>query len=152
MKLIIQLQGKEKEEAEKCRNIIRKAGETALSFMRIKGKSFSILLTDNEKIRELNKKFRNVDYPTDVIAFPYGEKSSSYLGDIVISFPKAKEQAKIYKEKFEDELARLVIHGVLHLLGETDTTSKSKNRMWEKQEKILTLFKREKFQEEKWGK
>lgn len=139
MKLIIQLQGKE---AERYRNIILKAGKTALSFTGKKGKSFSILLTDNQKIRELNRKFRNVDYPTDVLAFPCGEKRSSYLGDIAISLPKAKEQAKIYKEEFEDELARLVIHGVLHLLGENDNISKSKKRMWDKQERILTLSKR----------
>ncbi len=133
------------EEAEKYRDIILKAGETALSFMGIEEKSFSVLLTDNEKMRELNRKFRNVDYSTDVIAFPYGEKRSSYLGDIAISLTKAKEQAKTYKEEFEDELARLVVHGVLHLLGENNNTSKSKKGMWDKQEKILTLFKRAKF-------
>ena len=145
MKLIIQLQAKGKEEAEKYRNTIRKAGEMALAFLGKQEKSFSILLTDNQKIRELNMKFRNVDKPTDVIAFPYGEKSSTYLGDIAISLHKAKEQSKTYKEKLENELARLVIHGVLHLLGEDDTTSKSKKMMWDKQEKILTLFKKEDF-------
>ena len=57
------------------------------------------MLTDNQEIKKLNKKYRNGDYPTDVLAFPYGEKSSSYIGDIVISLHKAKEQAIKYKEE-----------------------------------------------------
>ncbi len=145
MELIIQLNRKEKKEAEKYRNIILKSCEIALSFLDKKEKSFSVLLTDNQEIKKLNKKYRNGDYPTDVLAFPYGEKSSSYIGDIVISLHKAKEQAITYKEELKNELARLVIHGILHLLGETDTTSKSKKKMWDKQEKILSLLKREKF-------
>ena len=152
MDIDIQLKGEEKEEVEKYRDIILQAGETALSFMGIEEKSFSILLAENRKIKELNRKFRNVDCFTDVIAFPYGEKRSLYLGDIAISLTKAKEQAKTYKEEFEDELARLVIHGVLHLLGEDDTTSKSKKRMWDKQEKILTLFKKTKDKKPKFQK
>ena len=141
MKINIQLQ--EKKEAEKYRNLILCAAEKALLFAGKENKSLSILLTNEEKIRRLNRKFRNVDKPTDVLAFPCGEKHSSYLGDIAISFTQAKRQSKIYKEKFERELARLTIHGVLHLSGETDTTDKSRKRMWDKQEKILASLKTE---------
>jgi len=141
MGMDIQIQ-KKKKEAEKYRDIILQAGEKTLSFMGKKEKSFSVLITDERQIRDLNKQFRNVDYPTDVLAFPSGEKRSPYLGDIAISFTQAKKQAKTYKEKLEDELARLIIHGVLHLLGETDYMPKPKKRMWDKQEKILKLLKR----------
>lgn len=130
-----------KKEADKYRHIIFKACENALLFMGKKRKSLSILITDEKQIRELNKKFRNTDYATDVLAFSSDEKSSTYLGDIAVSLTQAKKQAKEYKEKLEDELARLVIHGVLHLLGETDYTSKTKKRMWDKQEQILKLLK-----------
>lgn len=135
----IQIQGNK--ESKKYKNIILKAVERTLSFMGKKDNSLSVLVTDERGIRALNKKFRNVDSPTDVLAFPAGEKHSSYLGDIAISSTQAKEQAKIYKERLEDELARLVIHGVLHLLGETDTNPNSKRKMWDKQEKILELLK-----------
>ncbi|MCK4905264.1 rRNA maturation RNase YbeY [bacterium] len=135
------IQIQENKKANKYRNIILQAGEKTLSFMGKEKKSLGILITDEHQIRQLNKKFRNTDEPTDVLAFPYGEKRSPYLGDIAISLMQAKEQAKTYKEKLEDELARLVIHGVLHLLGETDYTSKSKEKMWAKQEKILTSLK-----------
>ncbi len=131
MELIIQLNGKEKEEVEKYRSIILKAGKTALLYLDKKEKSLSVLITDERQIRKLNKKFRNTDYATDVLAFPCGEKHSPYLGDIAISLTQAKKQAKEYKEKLEDELSRLVIHGVLHLLGETDYMPTSKKRMWE---------------------
>ena len=140
--MTIQIQAKK--EANKYRKVILKAGEDTLSFMGKKEKSLSILITDERQIRNLNKKFRNTDYATDVLAFPSGEKHSPYLGDIAISFTQAKEQAKTYKEKLEDELARLVIHGLLHLLGETDYTSKSKKKMWTKQEQILASLKEKK--------
>jgi probable rRNA maturation factor len=149
MKINIQLQGKEKEEAQKYKNTILEAGEKVLSFMGKKEKSFSILLTDDQKMRELNRKFRNIDHSTDVLSFPYGEKGSYYLGDIAISLTKVKEQAKRYKEELANELARLVIHGVLHLLGEIDNTSKAKKKMWEKQEKILKQTKDKRFKSTK---
>jgi probable rRNA maturation factor len=130
-----------KKESKKYRNILLKAGEKALSFMGKKDKDFTVIITGEEEITELNKRFRNCDSPTDVLAFVCGEKHSPYLGDIAISFTQAKKQAKTYKEKLGDELARLVIHGVLHLLGETDYASASKKRMWDKQEKILASLK-----------
>lgn len=136
----INLKGKEKE-INRYRNLILKAGKAALSFTGARRKSLSILLTDNQQMRKLNSQFRNVDSVTDVLSFPYGEKNSSYLGDVAISLPKAREQAKEYREELEDELARLVIHGILHLKGERDDTPKAKKRMWAKQEEILKLVK-----------
>jgi len=139
MELIIQ--SKKKKKIEKHREIIFETFKKTLSFMKRHKKSCSILVTDEPQIRALNKKFRHIDYPTDVLAFPAEEKDCAYLGDIVISFTQAEKQAKTYNEKLEDELARLVAHGTLHLLGETDYDPKSKKKMWDKQEKILKLLK-----------
>lgn len=129
---------------KKYKQIISTAGKIAAAFLGIDDKSFSVLLTDNSKMRELNKKFRNINNSTDVLSFPYMEKDSSYLGDIAISLYKAKEQAKTYNENIENELARLLIHGMLHLLGEKDYTQTDKKKMWEKQEKILKQIKNKK--------
>ena len=88
----------------------------------------SVTFTDNEKIHQLNKQYRNVDRPTDVLSFPLfdfeGEEDDlmptefeTMLGDIVVSLEKAKEQAEEYEHSFEREVAFLCVHSTLHLLG-----------------------------------
>ncbi len=86
----------------------------------------SLTFTDNEKIHKLNKEYRNVDRPTDVLSFPMndgeesGDPSEEFeptLGDIVISLEKAREQANEYGHSFEREVAFLCVHSMLHLLG-----------------------------------
>lgn len=84
----------------------------------------SLTFTDNEKIHELNKQFRDVDRATDVLSFPMlgseddiDEDEETMLGDIVISLEKAREQAEEYGHSFEREVAFLCVHSVLHLLG-----------------------------------
>lgn len=79
-----------------------------------KGKINLILINDRE-IRKLNKQYRKKDKPTDVLAFPMGEEG--ILGDIAISFETAQRNAKRFGVPYRRELKRLVIHGVLHLLG-----------------------------------
>jgi len=103
----------------------------------------SIILTDNEKIREINYEQRNIDKPTDVLSFPIVDmydgviKSSQgdfdldegriILGDILISMEKAKEQSMEYGHSFERELIFLLTHGVFHLLGyDHDTPEREK--------------------------
>jgi rRNA maturation RNase YbeY len=76
---------------------------------------FSLLLTDDQESHRLNSQFRKKDKPTDVLSFPSGNES--YLGDLVISIETAKAQAKEYGCSLLDELSRLIIHGLLHLLG-----------------------------------
>lgn len=80
----------------------------------VKGR-INIILVDDKAIRRLNKKFRKKDKATDVLAFPMGEEG--ILGDIAISRETAKKNAKRYGASYKRELKRLVIHGVLHLLG-----------------------------------
>ena len=103
-----------------------------------KKKEVSITLVSQDKIRQLNRKFRKIDYPTDVLAFPIGNgfiSTRDILGDVVISPEVALRQAKGHS--FEDELALLVIHGVLHLLGYRDEEEKVRKTMEDEERKIL---------------
>jgi probable rRNA maturation factor len=80
----------------------------------------TLSFVDNPEIRDLNRKYRRKDKPTDVLSFPLGERASDgkfYLGDIVVSVPKAKEQAAERGHALARELEILTIHGFLHLLG-----------------------------------
>ena len=85
----------------------------------------SITLTDDEHIHELNKKFRGVDRPTDVLSFAFREsdepeilnQQTEILGDIIISLERAKMQAKEYGHTYLREVIFLTVHGILHLLG-----------------------------------
>ena len=99
-----------------------------------RGGEVSLVLAGNEYIRELNRKYRSVDRSTDVLAFPMDEE---ILGDIVISVEKAQEQAIAYRQSFEGEMARLIIHGILHLLGHDDSSQDEPKKMHVRQEQIL---------------
>jgi probable rRNA maturation factor len=90
----------------------------------------------------LNREFRNKDKPTDVLSFPSGEKLTgvSFLGELAISIPMACKQAKEFGVTVREELLRLLIHGLLHLLGyDHEGVSKSEaQRMRRLERKILT--------------
>lgn len=107
---------------------------------------FSVIIVDNKKIHEINKQYRNIDRPTDVITFALEDyedvKFDNYrpLGDIYISIDKAKEQAKEYGHTLKRELAFLTIHGFLHLLGYDHMEKEEEKIMFEKQEMILDGF------------
>jgi probable rRNA maturation factor len=80
----------------------------------------ALSFVDDPEIRELNRKFRKRDKPTDVLSFPLNEKASDgrfYLGDIIIAVPTASAQATELSHGLERELEYLAIHGFLHLLG-----------------------------------
>ena len=82
----------------------------------------SLTFTDNEGIHALNKEYRNVDRPTDVLSFPQidyelGEEAEGMLGDIVLSLERAEEQANEFGHSFKRECAFLCVHSTLHLLG-----------------------------------
>ncbi len=87
----------------------------AMSALGLKDSEVSILLTDDDGIRELNKKYRGIDRPTDVLSFPMDD--SCMLGDIVVSLERVSAQAADYDVTFDTELSRLLVHGLLHLMG-----------------------------------
>jgi len=100
----------------------------------------NIIFSDNHTILKLNKTYLSRNYFTDVIAFPYAE-GKTVDGDIYISIDTVKENAKLYKCTFMDELHRVMIHGLLHLIGYGDKTAKEKKEMREKESFYLSEFK-----------
>jgi len=88
-----------------------------------------VLLTDDERMRALNREFRKVDETTDVLTFPAGDFPNVPLGDIAISVPCAKRQAQARGVPLEVELTYLAIHGGLHLLGHDDEDEAGHKKM-----------------------
>lgn len=106
----------------------------------------SVTIVDNEEIRKINNKFRNIDRATDVLSFPlidFGNESlpddgsKIYLGDIIISIERAKEQAKEYGHSIDREIGFLTAHSMLHLLGYDHMVPEEEKEMFAKQEEIL---------------
>lgn len=102
----------------------------------------SILLTDNENIRIVNRDFRDKDIETDVISFAYHEDKCDFspyttLGDIVISLERVEEQGKEYEHGFIREFYYVLTHGILHLLGYDHIEDEDKIVMRQKEEEIL---------------
>lgn len=100
----------------------------------------SLAFVDKEEIKNLNKKFRHKNKPTDVLSFLINEKQ--YLGEIIICPEVVKENAKKYKTTVKQEMMKVFIHGILHLLGyEHERTNKEAEIMEKKQEKyFLKVF------------
>src|SRR5215208_5078185 len=101
----------------------------------------SIILTDDARLHELNLNYLGVDAPTDVLSFPASETDpetgAHYIGDILISIPRAQTQADAAGHSLEAEVQLLVVHGVLHLIGHDHAEAEDKARMWKAQTEIL---------------
>ncbi|MBO7615485.1 MAG: rRNA maturation RNase YbeY [Bacilli bacterium] len=107
----------------------------------------SVSFIDNEEIHKINKEYRKIDRPTDVISFAFldnEDRAKEYasgmpviLGDIYISLDKADEQAKEYGHSMKRELCFLFVHGLLHLLGYDHMTKEDEEIMFPLQDKIL---------------
>ena len=104
----------------------------------------SVLLTGDEEMQNMNRQYRGLDKPTDVLSFSQLDGSYSIppncpvpLGDVIISVPTAHRQADARGGKLSDELDLLVVHGVLHLLGYDDETDEGAEEMNRRQEEIL---------------
>lgn len=122
----------------KKRNLSKLVAEI-LKLLGVKSKSLSIVFVSKETIRKINKEFRKIDAYTDVISF-YGY-DDGYLGDIIVCPDIVMENAAIYNESFEKELVRVIIHGILHLIGYRDYEEKERLEMFEKQEQVLAQLK-----------
>ncbi len=117
---------------------VRRVVKSVLELLDVDG-SLSLVFVDSNEIREYNKKFRGVDRDTDVISFPSGD-GKDYLGDIIICLDVVRENAEDYGVPLEEELARVIIHGILHLLGYRDYEPEEKEVMEKEQERILALI------------
>lgn len=100
----------------------------------IENAEVSVTFVDNLKIKELNKTYREKDEVTDVLSFPIDEE---LLGEVIISLPRAVEQAEDYGHSLRREVAFLLVHGLLHILGYNHKTDSDKNEMREAEEKLL---------------
>ncbi len=108
---------------------------------------FNIIIVNEDKIHELNKEYRNIDRPTDVISFALEDDEKMILpsdirilGDIYICIEKVISQSKEYNHSFERELTFLAVHGLLHLLGYDHMNKEDEKVMFSKQEEVLSRY------------
>lgn len=145
MPVLVDVQIAPQYEALVDQTLLRRAVAATLRHQGLEEGEATLVITDDEGIRTLNFEFRDLDMPTDVLAFPgtldesfvVPEGYSGYLGDVVISYPRAEEQARAAGHPVARELQLLTIHGVLHLLGLDDADEAGWRQMTEAQEEIL---------------
>ncbi len=118
-------------------NLFQKIGAEAAALEGYDQGEISVAFLTNKEIQEINKRYKNIDRPTDVLSFPLGDE---ILGDILISVEKAEEQASDYGHSFKREICYLFTHGVLHLLGYNHKTSGDKRQMRQKEKRVLSKF------------
>ncbi len=120
--------------------LIEQAATAVLRHESTRG-DLSVVLTDDDQLRELNRDYLGIDAPTDVLSFPASEtdpeSGETYLGDVLISVQRAAQQAEAAAHPLEAEVQLLVVHGVLHLLGHDHAEPEEKRRMWTAQAAIL---------------
>lgn len=127
-----------------CEILQRAAAQTLIHESAPDDVDLSLVLANDEYLQTLNRDYRQVDAPTDVLAFPASEPDPEtgalYLGDVILSVPRAAEQARAAGHSLEAEAQLLVVHGVLHLLGHDHGEAAEKQRMWDAQTEILTAL------------
>lgn len=109
----------------------------------LEDKQLNIVIADDKYLRDLNKRFRKIDQTTDVLTFYLEEEAESkpVLGDIYISAEKARSQAAEYEVSVQTEIERLMIHGILHLLGYEHEKKSDQKVMEQKTEEYLNYSK-----------
>ncbi|WP_286886011.1 rRNA maturation RNase YbeY [Aneurinibacillus sp. UBA3580] len=137
--------------SEDLLDLLRRALEEAARVEEVEGE-VTVTFVDNERIHELNREYRGIDRPTDVLSFAMNEAGEdemeifldeemdempNMLGDVIISVPKAVEQAEEYGHSFEREMGFLAVHGFLHLIGYDHETEAQEKEMFGRQEEIL---------------
>lgn len=137
MKVLIQcLKG-----AGRHKRLIRGAAKAALEDIGSVGAELSVLLTDDTGIRGLNRQYRGIDRVTDVLSFP--QNDAVVLGDVVISIETAARQAEENGVGLDEEIARLLMHGILHLKGyEHEKGGLRARRMREKEERLFSILRK----------
>jgi len=139
---MINLQIKRKVKLPVDKTILLHAAQLTLDLENVTQESaLSVVIGDDMLLKKLNYKYRNIDTTTDVLSFPSGELDPDtkmiYLGDVVISLPRAEYQASAGGHPLVDELQLLVVHGTLHLLGYDHVEQADKEKMQAAQDKVL---------------
>lgn len=137
------------DEEKRALDAAKAALERAVEVEKCPPVEVSLTIVDNQQIQEINREYRDIDRPTDVLSFPLYEPDEEFvlaeeeeylsLGDIVISMPQAQKQATEYGHSLEREVAFLAVHGFLHLLGYDHETEAQEKEMFAKQEQILEM-------------
>lgn len=135
----------ETEAAEKFQLLLESAARQSLDLVRpSEDLELTIVISNDDELHELNRQYLGVDAPTDVLSFPADELDPDsgmlYLGDVILSLPRAQAQAAAGDHDVETELQLLTVHGVLHLLGYDHADATGKAAMWSRQADILTLL------------
>ncbi|MGA9363342.1 MAG: rRNA maturation RNase YbeY [Bacteroidota bacterium] len=112
------------------------ASKSVLKAESLEYRLLNIVFINDRKSRQLNRRFLGHDYATDVLAFRLDE-GSKLEGEVYVNLDRARIQARKYRVSFKNEVMRLVIHGLLHLIGYRDTTERLQLRMMRKQEDYL---------------
>lgn len=127
--------------AHKFDRKLKQAVQAALQHQQAPQAELTVVLTGDARLRALNRQYRGIDKPTDVLSFgdveQMGESGNLYLGDVVISVPRARAQAKAAGHSLSAELQLLAVHGALHLLGHDHATPAQRRKMWAAQDAIL---------------
>ena len=154
MQKLVEIYFEDIEENKEYENRIMQVLEKCFIEERLKNLNLyiSITLTTPNRIRELNREYRNIDKETDVLSFPMFEKNEideivnnkkkqltpETIGDIIISVERVEEQAKEYGHSFERELSYMLVHGFYHLMGYDHIEEEDRKIMRPKEEKILS--------------
>ena len=142
MSLLVQVNQVETNAPAYIVDLIKRAVEAALEHENVAEASVSVTLLENPRIRQMNKKYLDHDRVTDVISFPLYEQGEQVVGDIYIGYEQAQDQAADAGVDLEEEIARLSIHGTLHVLGydHPEEGDRTRSDMWQLQETILSKF------------
>ena len=121
-------------------NNINKLSKKVLNSENFTDGNISIVLSNREYLSKLKKDYFNIDVYTDVIAFNLEDKNDCLDGEIYISIDDVIENSNIFSKSFNDEFARILIHGILHLLGYDDKTELQKDKMSQLENHYLSLL------------
>ncbi len=123
----------------KNRTILKKWIETIVNNHNKELGDISYIFCSDEQLLEINKEYLNHDYYTDIITFDYSE-AERISGDMFISIDRIKDNAKALKVPYQEELHRVIIHGVLHLLGFKDKTESESQKMRQLEDESLSVL------------
>ncbi len=126
---------------------LRRIARRVLTAEGVGSGELSVVISDEDTVRELNRRYRGLDEPTDVLSFDLGEEGdtpftlppgeAAPLGEVIISYPTALRQAEEQGHNVEAEVAHLLVHGILHLLGYDHLEAKDERAMRRREEEIL---------------
>jgi len=137
----IQVQSPSWKKAPRAQQTVREAVAAAAALLSTAGGEVSIVLTGDSDMKKLNRKWRGIDKPTNVLSFPAAKTGGGTLGDIVIAYETARRECDDEGKDFLHHLAHLTVHGFLHLFGHDHATDRQAEAMEALESKIMARMK-----------